>query len=182
MFLSILTTFVSSLHPMSLAEFTVRDATEADLSAIVDIYTATVPGRMVTADTEPVTVASRVTWFHAHNPRTRPLWVVLEGNRLCAWLSFNSFYGRPAYNPTAEISLYVAETHRRRGLGRGLLKRAIAEAPRCEIRNLLGFIWAHNLPSLQLFEAYGFERWGHLPGVAILDGVERDLIIVGLRL
>ena len=106
---------------------------------------------------------------------------MLDGERICAWLSFNSFYGRPAYQPTAEVSIYVAESHRRRGVGRGLLERAILGAPACEIRNLLGFIWAHNLPSLQLFEAFGFERWGHLPRVAELDGIERDLVIVGRR-
>lgn len=166
---------------MSLAEFTLRDATEADLPAIVEIYNATIPGRMVTADTSPVTPESRIAWFRTHNSQTRPLWVVVDGDRICAWLSFNSFYGRPAYQPTAEVSIYVAESHRRRGVGRGLLERAIVGAPACDLRNLLGFIWAHNLPSLQLFEAFGFERWGHLPRVAELDGIERDLVIVGRR-
>ena len=160
-----------------------RDATGADLPAIVEIYNATIPGRMVTADTEPVSVASRRPWFRAHNPRTRPLWVVDDpaGGRVCAWLSFSSFYGRPAYQPTAEISLYVAATHRRRGLGKFLLGEAIARAPACEVRTLLGFIWAHNEPSLRLFEKFGFGRWAHLPRVAVLDGLERDLIIVGRR-
>lgn len=158
-----------------------RDATAADLPAIVEIYNATIPGRLATADTEFVTVESRLPWLHAHNPRTRPLWVLEADARVCAWLSFNSFYGRPAYHPTAEISLYVAESHRRRGLARRLLLEAIARAPACELSTLLGFIWAHNTPSLRLFEAHRFARWGHLPRVAVLDGVERDLIIVGRR-
>ncbi len=167
---------------MPFSDFHVRDAAEADLPEIVEIYNATIPGRMVTADTEPVSVASRVPWFHAHNPKTRPLWVVEDNSgRICAWLSLNSFYGRPAYNPTAEVSIYVAESSRRRGLGRGLLERIIERAPACDVRTLLGFIWAHNDPSLKLFSAYGFESWGHLPRVAILDGVERDLVIVGRR-
>ncbi len=167
---------------MSLSEFTVRDATEADLPAIVAIYNQTIPGRMVTADTEPVSVESRIPWFHAHHPRTRPLWVVLDGGRVCAWLSLNSFYGRPAYFPTAEVSIYVAESHRRRGVGRGLLEKIIADAPQCQVRTLLGFIWKHNEPSLKVFAQHGFEQWAHLPRVAVLDDVERDLIIVGRRL
>ncbi|HTQ32360.1 MAG TPA: GNAT family N-acetyltransferase [Opitutaceae bacterium] len=160
-----------------------RDAAEADLPAIVEIYNATIPGRMVTADTEPVSVESRLPWFRAHNPRTRPIWVMDDpaGGGVCAWLSFSSFYGRPAYQPTAEISLYVAEPHRRRGLGKYLLGAAITRAPVCDVRTLLGFIWAHNEPSLRLFEKSGFDRWAHLPRVAVLDGVERDLVIVGRR-
>ena len=160
-----------------------RDATEADIPAIVQIYNATIPGRMATADTEPVSVESRIPWFKAHNPRTRPIWVLSDPAdcRIGAWLSFSSFYGRPAYNSTAEISLYVAEDCRRRGFGRRLLAEAIARAPACDVRTLLGFIWAHNEISLRLFEKLGFARWGHLPRVAVLDDREKDLIIVGRR-
>jgi phosphinothricin acetyltransferase len=169
---------------VNLPGFQLRDATEADLPAIVAIYNATIPGRMVTADTEPVSVASRVPWFQAHNPATRPLWVLTDdaaGGAICAWFSFNSFYGRPAYNPTTEISLYLAETHRGRKLGRWILETAIARAPACGIRTLLGFVWAHNAPSLRLLERLEFTRWGHLPRVAVLDGIERDLVILGRR-
>ena len=160
---------------------TLRDASESDLPAIVAIYNATIPGRMVTADTEPVTVASRLSWFQSHTPRTRPLWVVEDRGNVCAWLSLNSFYGRPAYDRTAEVSIYVAESHRRRGLGRWLLQRMIQGAPFCDVHTLLGFIWAHNEPSLQLFYREGFAQWGHFPRVGVLDGVERDLSVVGRR-
>src|SRR3954462_10280934 len=100
---------------MSLSEFTVRDAAEADLPAIVEIYNTTIAGRMVTADIAPVSVESRGAWFLNHDRKRRPLWGGIEDDQICAWLSFNDFYGRPAYNPTAEISIYVAESHRRRG-------------------------------------------------------------------
>ncbi len=33
-----------------------------------------------------------------------------------------------------------------------------------------------------LFRSFGFDEWGALPRVAVLDGVERDLIILGRRL
>ena len=45
----------------------------------------------------------------------------------------------------------------------------------------MGLIWGHNSPSLALFAQFGFERWGHLPRVAEMDQIERDLVIVGLR-
>jgi len=167
---------------MSPADFTLRHALETDLAAIVDIYNATIPSRMVTADLEPVTVEARRPWLAAHQDPSRPIWVLCdEVGAVCAWLSFDSFYARAAYDGTAMIALYVAASHRRRGMGRHLLERAIAQAPALALHTLLGYIFAHNEPSLRLFESHGFKRWAHLPRVAVLDGMERDLIIVGLR-
>ena len=159
-----------------------RDATLDDLPAIVAIYNSTVPSRDVTADLEPVSVESRVAWFHAHGPKTRPLWVVEEGGQMIAWLSFSDFYGRPAYQRTAEVSIYLDERARGRGLGRQLLAAALDKAPGLGIDTVLGFIFGHNVASLRLFRSFGFADWGTLPRVAVLDGVERDLVILGRRL
>jgi phosphinothricin acetyltransferase len=161
--------------------FSHRLARRSDLPAIVDIYNATVPTRMVTADTEPVSLASREDWFDQHVPGVRPLWVVELEGEIAAWLSFSSFYGRPAYRRTAELSVYVHQSWRRRGLGAYLLQEALRAAPGLDLATLLGFIFAHNAPSLALFRKCGFSSWGELPRVAVLDGHERDLVIVGRR-
>ena len=153
-----------------------------DLPAIVAIYNATVPSRMVTADLEAVSVAERIPWFQSHTPDRRPLWVTERDGEIAAWLSFSSFYGRPAYERTAELSVYVHPAHRRLGLGSALLEEAMVHAPAIGVDRLLGFIFGHNLPSLALFERFGFQRWALLPGVARLDGTDRDLVIVGLAL
>jgi phosphinothricin acetyltransferase len=116
-----------------------------------------------------------------HVPDTRPLWVTEADGRIAAWLSFSSFYGRPAYHKTVELSVYVHAAFRRRGLGSYLLADAVAHAPAIGVDTLLGFIFGHNAPSLALFARHGFARWGELPRVAVLDGVERDLVIVGRR-
>jgi phosphinothricin acetyltransferase len=73
----------------------------------------------------------------------------------------------------------VSEKFRRSGVGKALLEKAIADAPGLEISALIGCIFAHNEPSLQLFAHLGFERWGFLPRVAVVDGVDRDLIVMG---
>jgi phosphinothricin acetyltransferase len=71
---------------------TIRDAAEADLAAIVDIYNAAIPGRLATADTELVSAESRRAWFREHDPQNRPLWIALADGSVAGWLSFQSFY------------------------------------------------------------------------------------------
>lgn len=163
-----------------------RLATQQDLEAIVAIYNSTIASREVTADTEPVSVASRQAWFDHHNPTLRPLWVVEQPDDSAApgiigWLSYSDFYGRPAYSGTAEISIYIHEAARGKGIGRYLMEQAIAYAPHVSVHTLLGFVFGHNEPSLKLFEVFGFERWANMPRVATLDGIERDLVILGKR-
>jgi len=160
----------------------IRIAEAADLSAIVAIYNAALPGRMATADLEPISVASRWTWFANHIPTRYPLWVAVSEGDILGWVGLQAFYGRPAYQATAEVSLYVDPAAQRRNIGGRLLAWAIQAGPEAGIKTLLGFIFAHNQPSLRLFQKQGFQPWGQLPNVAELDGVERDLIILGRRL
>lgn len=164
-----------------MAALTFRHATQQDLPTIVAIYNSVIPGRMVTADTEPVSVESKLTWFNNHNPQKRPLYIVTDNNNVIGWVSLESFYGRPAYNQTAEVSIYLDEAARGKGYGKEILKTIIDQAPAFGIKSLLGYIFAHNEPSLKLFKSFGFEQWALFPNVAVLDGIERSLIIVGKR-
>lgn len=159
-----------------------RDATAEDLPLIVSIYNSTVAGRLVTADTEPVTVESRVAWFEAHSPEKHPLWMVSnDAGEIAGWASFQKFYGRPAYDATVEVSIYLHEDHRGKGYGKIILQHCIDEAPKYHFKTILGFIFSHNIPSMKLFEQLGFTVWGHFPNVAELDGIERSLSILGKR-
>lgn len=166
---------------MSGSDRSIRDAEASDLPAIVGIYNSIIPGRMVTADLDPVTVESRVSWLEAHDPARRPIWVMVENGEVIAWLSFDTFNSRPAYDVTAMVAIYVAEERRGGGIGRTLLTRAMERAPTFGIHVLLGYIFSHNEPSLRLFSKFGFERWAYLPGVTRLDGVDRDVVIMGKR-
>ncbi len=160
-----------------------RNALSTDLPVIVDIYNSTVAGRMVTADTEPVAIASRKQWFDDHSPNKHPLWMVEDDeHHTIGWVSFQAFYGRPAYDGTAEISIYLHPSQRGKGYGKKILQYCIDNAHTLDINILMGFIFAHNTPSLQLFTALGFEEWGHLKNIAVLDGIERSVKILGRRL
>jgi L-amino acid N-acyltransferase YncA len=160
-----------------------RDATINDLPEIVSIYNSTIAGRMVTADTEPVTISDKENWFYEHNSNTRPLWMLhTEENECIGWVSFQDFYGRVAYSGTAEISIYLKENMRGKGYGKKILLYSIDKAPMLNIHTLLGYIFAHNEPSLQLFYKAGFEDWAHLKDIAIMDGNNYSLKILGRKI
>lgn len=155
-----------------------------DLAEIVRIYNKTIKGRMATADLKPVTVEERKPWFEEHQTGRRPLWVVksIEKPRTVGWVSFGDFYGRDAYEHTAEISVYVDNAFRGQHLGRSALRFAESKAAELKITNILAFIFSHNTPSIGLFGSEGYEEWGQLPKVAEMDHKLYDLTIMGKRL
>jgi len=170
---------VEHRRPETAEEMKIRDAVESDLPAIIKIYNAAVATRVATAQLEQVTLEDRRGWLKEHSADRHPFWVLEMDRQIAGWLTLKPFLPRCAYRGTAEVSVYVDEKFRRRGVGRTLLGEAIARAASLKINAMVGLIFAHNEPSLRLFEQLGFERWGLLPRIAQLDAVERDLTIMG---
>jgi L-amino acid N-acyltransferase YncA len=162
--------------------FEIRLATHDDLPAIVAIYNAAIPGHQATADLEPVSVESREGWFAAHDPQRRPLWVAADEGRVIGWVSLSTFYNRPAWDPTVEVSYYIHPERQRQGIGRALLQHALAAAPALGIANLMAIVAGHNVASIALLESSGFERWGQLPEVVYMPEGARDILILGRKL
>lgn len=164
-------------------DFHLRLATEADLPAIVDIYNQSIPGGWSTADTRPIAVAERVEWFRKFDPARRPIWVAEVDGKVVATTYLSSFYGgRPAYDATAEISLYIATAYQRQGLGRRLKQWVIDQCPRLGVTTLLSMHFDHNEATRRINESLGFEQMGHLTDIAVVQGQSRGLVIWALRI
>jgi L-amino acid N-acyltransferase YncA len=159
-----------------------RSATKADLPRIVEIYNRTIPSHMVTADLEPVSVESRTSWLEARDAQRHPVMVFEEGGNVMGWFALQPFHDRAAYDCTAEISIYVDENFRGEGLGSRAVRAAVEHARNAQIDRLVALVFAHNEPSQRLMNANGFTVWGRLPGVAVLDGIRRDVVIFGLAI
>jgi L-amino acid N-acyltransferase YncA len=158
----------------------IRDAVEADLPAILAIYNAAVP-ELVTGDLAPISIESLAVWFAGHSSDHHPVWVSTDGQRVTGWLSLGTFYEKPVYTATAEVSVYVERASRNKGVARALIRFAIERGPDLVLKHLIGLIYADNGPSLHLFEEMGFERWGLLPRVTDRGDSEIDVAIVGRR-
>jgi L-amino acid N-acyltransferase YncA len=161
----------------------IRHATESDLPCIVDIYNQSIPGGWSTADTKPITVADRIDWFRKFDRQRRPIWVAEIADEVVAWTSLVSFYGgRPAYDATAEISIYIANDYQKKGIGRFLKEYVIEQCPSLGITTLLSMYFDHNQATRHINESLGFEVLGHLNDIAIVDGKSRGLVIAGKRI
>jgi L-amino acid N-acyltransferase YncA len=162
---------------------TIRGATEADLPAIVDIYNQSIPAGWSTADTQPVTAAERIEWFRRFDPAKRPIWVGEVDGQIVAITYLSSFYGgRPAYDATAEVSVYIATAYHRRGIGRKLKEFVIEQCPRLGVTTLLCMHFDHNEAMRRINESLGFEQQGHLTEIALVKRQKRGLVIWALRI
>lgn len=155
-----------------------RKATLEDLPKIVEIYNQIIPSRLATADLIPITVDERKEWFAAFD-ENHPIWVIEHQNEVLGWVALEHFYGRPAYNHTSEIAIYLDRRSRTQGIGTKTMEFVIGQLPNLAVNTIVAYIFGHNIPSLKLFKSFGFTQWGLLPQVAELDGIKRDLVILG---
>lgn len=167
--------------------YSYRDATEADLPRIVEIYNFAVATRKCSCDLNPTTVEARRNSFLEHTPNHRPLWVAEDSTNpdlgAIGYLGFFHFMNeRPGYFITADLAIYLHPDYQGKGLGTYLLERAIKRCPSLGIETLTATIFASNEASIALFNKMGFAQWGFMPRVARLEGVEKDLVLLGLRL
>jgi len=160
----------------------IRIAEEHDLSQIVEIYNQAVAQKGATADLSPVSAESRIGWFADHKPDVYPIWVAEQSECVLGWCSMSAYRpGRMALRRTAEISYYVHEDHRRKGVASALIQHAIEQCPALKIRNLFSLLLDINEPSVRILEKFGFVKWGHMPDVAELDRKTCGHLIYGRK-
>lgn len=87
----------------------------------------------------------------------------------------------PASRHVADLGLMVAESHRRRGIGRALLDQAVDWARTAGVRKLELHVFPWNEPAIHLYESYGFVREGLRAGHYLRDGQEVDAILMAYR-
>ena len=159
-----------------------RRATIEDLPEIIKIYNEANKDGISTADTNTVTVEDKLEWFHSHSA-TRPILVKEYYGRIIAWISVQPFYANlMAYNSSARINIYIDKNFQGKKLGQQFLSEAIEQAKSYEIKTLLALIFSENAPSLKLFKKLGFKEWGNLNRIATIEGVDKDLLLLGLRI
>lgn len=107
--------------------------------------------------------------------------VAIDGQRIVGRLSL-ARDPHPASAHVADLGMMVADTHRRRGIGRRLLEAAVGWALRAGVYKLELHVFPWNEPAIRLYESFGFEREGTRRRHYLRDGVPVDALLMAYHL
>lgn len=143
---------------------TIRQAILADLGQITEIYNSAIEKTTAAFDTVPKTLEEQEKWLAEHDAR-HPILVGEQDDLVVAWASLSQWSDRCAYADAAEISLYVKEEYRRKGIGKQLMKKIIEEGKTAGLHTLIARIAGSNKISVDLCRSFGFQYIGTMKEV-----------------
>ncbi|AOX16959.1 GNAT family N-acetyltransferase [Kozakia baliensis] len=155
-----------------------RDATEADLPAILSITNDAIKNSDAIWAYTAQTMAQRRAWMKDRQDKGFPVVVAVEGDVVLGFASYGPFRPYEGYNRTVEHSIYVAELARRRGVGRLLLAEMVIRAERAGMHAIVGVITASNEASVALHRDSGFQSSSVLPEFGRKFGRWLDLVFM----
>jgi phosphinothricin acetyltransferase len=159
-----------------------RDATEADLPAIRDIYNHAVQHTTAIWNETVVDLDNRLEWFRMRQSRGFPVLVAEKDARIVGYASYGDWRAFEGFRHTVEHSVYVEKDHQGAGIGRQLMTALIGRAGENGIHVMIAGIEAGNLGSIRLHETLGFRNGGTFYEVGTKFGRWLDLTFMELRL
>jgi len=146
------------------AEPHLRDAQPRDLDSILAITNHAILHSDAIWAITPMTRDQRAAWLSDRQNAGLPVMVAVDAeDTVLGFASYGPFRPYEGYARTVEHSVYVAETARKRGVGRLLLNAMIDHATQAGMHVLIGGVTADNTASIRLHEAAGFRASGVLP-------------------
>jgi len=156
----------------------IRDATEADLPAILAITNAVIATSTAIFSAEAMTLADRRDWFRGRAAQGFPILAAEEACEVVGFATYGAFRGGPGYRHTVEHSVHVREDRRGNGLGSALVAALFPRAAAAGLHVMVAGIDAANAGSIRMHERLGFTRTGLMPGVGRKFGRWLDLALL----
>ena len=150
--------------------------TAGDWPTVRAIYVAGIATGLATFETEAPTWED---WDKGHLPA--PRLVATFDERIIGWAALNPVSKRPVYSGVAEVSVYVDQDARGKGVGRALLESLIDASERSGFWTLQASIFPENTASVRLHEGCDFRIVGTRERIGQLNGVWRDTVLLERR-
>ncbi|WP_018901180.1 GNAT family N-acetyltransferase [Rhizobium sp. 2MFCol3.1] len=159
----------------------IRDATEADLAAIRDIYNHAVEHTTAIWNETVVGLDNRREWFAMRRARGFPVLVAERDGKIAGYASYGDWRAFEGFRHTVEHSVYVEKDHQGVGIGKQLMTALIKRAGETGIHVMIAGIEAGNQASIALHEKLGFRNGGTFHEVGTKFGRWLDLTFMELR-
>jgi phosphinothricin acetyltransferase len=156
--------------------FRLDDMRPEDWPEVRKIYGQGIATRLATFET---TLPDWPKWDDGH--LAKPRLVIRQAEAVAGWAALSPVSGRCVYGGVAEVSIYVAEARRGRGLGSILLQELVVRSEARGIWTLQASIFPENEASISLHLACGFRQVGIRERLGQLDGVWRDVALLERR-
>jgi L-amino acid N-acyltransferase YncA len=167
-----------------MSSIVLRDAAEADLDRITDIYADAVANGTASYELEPPTRDEMAARFAALKAGGYPYVAAETPDGLAGYAYAGPFRPRPAYRFVVEDSIYIAPQVKGQGLGALLLKELIGRCETLGFRQIIAVIGdgRQDSPSVRLHEKLGFRHSGKLEGSGFKHGRWLDTVFMQLAL
>jgi len=133
----------------------IRKATFNDVKAITTIYNEAILTTTATFDTEIKTEENRMEWLRSHGEKYTVVVAEWDG-QVVGFASLSKWSDRCAYTDTAELSVYVRQDFRGKGIGKKLIEDIVMIGENIGIHSVLARITEGNSHSIYLHESVGF--------------------------
>ena len=161
----------------------IRDAAEADLPALRDIFNDAVLNTTAIWMDNVVDLANRQAWFAARAKQGYPILVAESPTgEVVGYASFGDWRPFDGFCHTVEHSVYIRADQRGKGLGPLLLAALIERAKACDKHVMVAAIESGNAASIRLHQRLGFAITGQMPQVGRKFGRWLDLTFMQLIL
>ena len=154
----------------------IRQATEADIQGIFQIYDWHVQNGIATFETKVKYDQEKREWFDSHNG-AHQLFVAIESENVIGWAALSPWSPREAYSRTAECSVYVAAEFEGQGIGKVLLTHLLDNSPNIHV--VIARIAEPNPASVALHRSAGFQDIGVMQEVGEKFGKLLDVRLMG---
>lgn len=156
----------------------VRPSTEADVPAMIAIYTYHIQHGLGDYEIEPLHPDDLKRRRKSMLNRRLPHLVAELDGVVVGYAYAVPFRKRPAYRYTVKHSIYVHKDHLHVGIGRQLLPALIEACAEAGYRQMVAYIDSANVPSLQLHESFAFQHAGLLRAVGFKFGRWTDTLLM----
>lgn len=106
---------------------------------------------------------------------------IYEDGRMLGWAALTPVSDRCVYGGVAEVSVYVSQLSRGKGIGKMLLKRLVKISEENQIWTLQSGIFKENTASIVLHEKCGFRVIGYREKIGKLHGEWKDNVLMERR-